>query len=363
MDYLGRIARLRNTMHKQGIDLLLLAPSTDLFYLTGIRERVMERLVMLLLTDQDLHFIAPDFELANLKKESERLLTIHGWSDGEDPFRVVEELLPVGEKTAAIGGQAPSWILLGNMRLRPGYQWTVADGLLREMRAVKDETERRLLREAQEDSCRAFTRLLEHGLCGMREIDVAKRLIEYTNDEGMDMGMPIVASGPNSALPHHRPGERVIEPGDAVVIDFDGEFRGIGYQADTTRTVAVKHIPEGLREIYDITRKANQAAFEAAKPGTPCQEVDRAARAVITEAGYGEFFTHRLGHGLGMDVHEHPYLVEGNTEKLRVGNVVSNEPGIYLPGRHGVRIEDQMYIGPEGAERLTPLGHDLQVVD
>ncbi len=365
MIYEQRLARARKAMRHQGIDLLVLTPSTDLFYLTGMRGHLFERLACCVITMEDVHFISPIFELGNLKEDTRQLLCCHGWSDGEDPFSLTESLLPKKECTAAVGTAVPSWVLLGMQTLRPNYQWVSAEGLMRGLRMVKDETEYQLLKKVQTNSCRALTRLLEHGICGMTELQAGKLLMQYSDEEGVDSpdGVPIVAAGPNSALPHHVTDNTVIQPGDVVVIDFGGENTGEGYIADTTRTVVIKREPDGLRDIYDIVRAANQAAFEAAKPGTACEDVDKAARSVIENAGYGPYFTHRLGHGLGLDVHEHPYLSAGNRHIIEAGNVFSDEPGIYLPGRFGVRIEDLLFVHADGAERLTPLDHDLHVVD
>lgn len=312
-----------------------------------------------------MHFISPVFELGNLKQATKSLLTCHGWQDGEDPFALAGGLLPGAGQTIAVGTAVPSWVLLGMQALRPQYSWVSAEGLMRGLRMVKDDAEYALLKKVQQNSCRALCRLIEHGLCGMTELQAGKLLMQYSDEEGVDSpdGVPIVATGPNSALPHHVTGDTVIQPGDVVVIDFGGENKGEGYIADTTRTFAVKRMPEGLPEIYGIVKAANQAAFEAAKPGTVCEDVDKAARSVIEKAGYGPYFTHRLGHGLGLDVHEHPYLSAGNKHVIEAGNVFSDEPGIYLPGRFGVRIEDLLFVHPEGAERLTPLDHELRVID
>lgn len=365
MLYEARLARVRQAMREKGIDLLLLTPATDLFYLTGMRGHLFERLACCIITKDEVHFISPVFELGNLKEDTRSLLCCHGWRDGEDPFALANGLLPRQGCTIAVGAAVPSWVLLGMQTLRPQYTWVSAEGLMRGLRMVKDEAEYALLKKAQQNSCRALCRLIEHGLCGMTELQAGKLLMQYSDEEGVDSpdGVPIVAAGPNSALPHHVTGDTVICPGDVVVIDFGGENRGEGYIADTTRVFAIKRMPEGLQEIYDIVMAANQAAFEAAKPGAVCEDVDKAARSVIEKAGYGQYFTHRLGHGLGLDVHEHPYLSAGSKHIIQAGNVFSDEPGIYIPGRFGVRIEDLLFVHPEGAERLTPLDHALRVVD
>lgn len=361
----NRLCRVRAAMREKGIDLLLLTPSTDLFYLTGIRGHLFERLACCILSQDALHFVSPAFEIGNLKPETRGLLECHGWTDGEAPFALVDRLLPRTECALAVGAGVPSWVLLQVQAMRPGYRFLSAEQLMRSLRMVKDAAEYELLRRVQCNSCRALERLLAHGLCGMTELEAGRLLMQYSDEEGVDSpdGVPIVAAGANGALPHHQTDDTPICAGDVVVIDFGGENKGLGYIADTTRTFAVKREPEGLREVYGIVKAANQAAFEAAKPGVRCCDVDKAARDVITAAGYGQYFTHRTGHGLGLDVHEHPYLSADNEQLIQPGNVFSDEPGIYLPGRFGVRIEDLLFVHPAGAERLTPLDHDLHVVD
>jgi Xaa-Pro aminopeptidase len=365
MIYEERVARTRAAMRGQNIDLLLLTPASDLFYLTGMRGHLYERLACCLVTMDEVHFISPRFEIDNLKEDTRRLIACHGWDDGQDPFALLDDLLPGSERTMAVGTAVPSWVLLGLQTLRPNYICVSADTLMRGLRMVKDEQEYRLLKQVQERSCNALLRLLEHGVCGMTEWQAGKLLMQYSDENGVDSpyGVPIVAAGTHSALPHHEAGDAVIKPGDVLVIDFGGENKGEGYIADTTRTFAVKSIPDGLQEIYDIVKAANQSAFEAVKPGVRCCDVDKAARDVISEAGYGKYFTHRVGHGLGLDVHEHPYLSSDNIAEIQTGNVFSDEPGIYLPGKFGVRIEDLLFVRPDGAERLTPLDHELHVID
>jgi len=359
-----RVEEARRRMKEEGVDVALVCPSTDLFYLTGIRDRLMERLSCVVITGEDIVFIAPGFEVGNVPESIRSEITCRGWTDGEDPFAILSGYLPQGDRKAMICGVAPSWILLGAQNLRPSWNWINADAIIQEMRLHKDEREYAALKDAQARSNRALTRLLEQGVCGLTELEAAKRLNDLSAEEDLDnQGLPIVASGPNTALPHHHPGSRTIEKGDVVLFDFGGSDHATGYQTDTTRTFAVKTMPAQLPEIYDIVMRANQAAFEASKPGVPCQEVDAAARRVIESAGYGEFFTHRLGHGLGLSIHEEPYMTAGNNRLIEAGFVFSDEPGIYMPGRFGVRIEDLLYIHPEGAERLTVLSHELTIID
>lgn len=361
--YKKRIEKARAQMAQEGIDQLLLTHSTDLFYLTGAHGMAMERLACLFLSGDKAYFVAPGFEIGSLPPASRELMECHGWKDGDDPFALVAKLLGNAKRKVAVGRNVPGWVLLGMQETLSGAAWVSADAMMTALRSVKDEYEYKMMKQVQEKSCKALEKVWEHGVEGRTEIEVSRMLRDFSAEFGVDCAGGGVASGPNSGFPHHHAGDRVIQKGDVVTIDYGGEEPGIGYQADTTRTFAVGFIPEGFQEIYDIVREANQAVFEAAKPGIPCEELDAVARGIITKAGYGEYFTHRVGHGLGLDVHEHPYLSAGNTQALQAGNAVSDEPGIYLPDRYGVRIEDQLFIHEDGAERMTPLHHDLLVVD
>jgi len=199
-------------------------------------------------------------------------------------------------------------------------------------------------------------------LTGKTERQAAEELTELRAKHGLEIhGIGICASGPNSAAPHHITGDRVIQPGDTVIFDFGGKHEH--YSADVTRTVHIGEPDDEYRRVYDIVLRANEAALAAVRPGVACQDIDRAARKVITDAGYGEYFIHRVGHGLGLDGHEEPYLVEGNTLPLQVGMVFSDEPGIYIPGLFGVRIEDAVVVTEHGGERLNHCSRELTVME
>jgi Xaa-Pro aminopeptidase len=241
----------------------------------------------------------------------------------------------------------------------PKTRWLDAGKILRPLRLQKDAAEYEALKQAQLLAGQGLRALYEWGLAGRTEREAAAKLTEFCAEAGLapaDWG-PIVAGGPNGANPHHESGGRVIATGDPVLIDFGGVYQG--YQADMTRTSVIGKASAEFKAVYETVRAANQAAFETARPGLPCEAVDQAARAVISEAGYGEYFTHRLGHGLGLDIHEDPYLVAGNTRPLLPGMAFSDEPGIYLPGKFGVRIEDILFMGAEKAERLTEFPREL----
>ena len=251
--------------------------------------------------------------------------------------------------------------LLALERAGPERSFVAAGEALPLLRAVKDPDEIERLRVVAHAADGAFADVISLPFAGRAEAEVAAELDRLLREHGHErVDFTIVGSGPNAASSHHEPGERRIEPGDAVVMDFGGMRDD--YCSDITRTVFVGEPTDEEREVYAIVRAAQQAAFDAVRPGVAAQDVDRAARAVITDAGYGERFVHRTGHGIGLEVHEPPYIVEGNATPLEPGMTFSDEPGIYLEGRFGVRIEDQVAVTAEGAERLNDATRELTIV-
>jgi D-alanyl-D-alanine dipeptidase len=245
----------------------------------------------------------------------------------------------------------------------PDHVFEPASALTAPLRARKDETEIAALRAVAEAADRAFAKLRERPFAGRTESEVGGDVAELLRAEGhSEVGFAIVASGPNGASPHHDTGTRTIAEGDAIVLDFGGVRAW--YCSDITRTVNVGATGDGeVRRVHDVVLRAQEAGYRAAREGTAASAVDAAARAVIDEAGYGAYFIHRLGHGIGLDGHEHPYLVSGNNEPLEPGMAFSIEPGVYLPGRFGVRIEDIAYIAPSGrAEPLNQADRALAIV-
>ncbi|HEY7018127.1 MAG TPA: M24 family metallopeptidase, partial [Gaiellaceae bacterium] len=229
------------------------------------------------------------------------------------------------------------------------------------LRAVKDDDELERLAAAGKAADASFEQIKKVQFAGRRETEVAADLAGFLREHGhSQVDFTVVGSGPNGANPHHEIGERVIEDGDMVVLDFGGLKDGYG--SDTTRTVHVGEPTDEEREVYEIVKQAQQTAFEAVRPGIACQEIDRAARKVISDAGYGERFIHRVGHGIGLTTHEPPYMVEGELHELEPGMCFSIEPGIYLPDRFGVRIEDIVTVTEDGGRRLNDTTHELQIV-
>lgn len=345
-DYELRLTRVRDRMDHLGVDCLLLSVGPDLPYLTGYEARPSERLTVLIVArNSEPTLIVPELEAPRVGDGPYRIRT---WAEVEDPFAIVAGL--TGRPTvAAIGDQTWSVFLLELFAFLAGTTFVPASTVTTPLRMVKDEQEVAALRTAAEAADRVAARIPGSvRFAGRTERDVARDVVDMMLEEGHDAAsFWIVASGPNAASPHHEPGARVIERGDAVVVDFGGRVHG--YSSDTTRTFVVGEPDPELVEVHGIVAEAQRRARDHARAGVTAASVDAIARKVISDAGYGEFFVHRLGHGIGLEVHEHPYLVAGEDHVLAPGNAFSIEPGIYLPDRFGVRIEDIAVIAPDGS--------------
>lgn len=344
-----------------GIDALVVTPSADLVYLAGYDPPLLPRLTALVLRpDADPVLVVPMLERARAERAPVAALAeLRGWMDGEDPYAVVASI--VGSGRVAVSDRMWAAHLLGLQRSCSDAVFQEASPLLARLRSRKDETEVELLARAASAADAAFEDVVSAGLAGRTEVEVAAALAEALVRHGHgSVSFTIVGSGPNGASPHHEPEVRVIQEGEAVVLDFGG--RVDGYGSDITRTVAVGEPTEEVRRVHSVVREAQQAAFEAVRPGVAAQHVDRVARRVIADAGFGEWFVHRTGHGIGLEEHEHPYIVEGNAETLEEGMCFSIEPGIYLPGRFGVRIEDIVTVEAGGARRLNEAPRELLTV-
>ena len=253
-------------------------------------------------------------------------------------------------------------VLLNLQRLFPAVSFVPASPLIRELRMVKGPEELELLHEAGRRADRAFGNVVQLRFAGRTELEIAEELDGLLAESGLaraDWG-PIVASGPNAASPHHLTGQREIHEGDAVVLDFGGVLDG--YQADITRTVHVGTPDSRFIEVYESVVRAQEAAVVSSRPGQTAGQVDRTARTLIDDAGFGQYFIHRTGHGLGLDTHEEPYLVPDNELPLQPGMTFSVEPGIYIPGRFGVRIEDTVAVMDGGPQRFNHATRELQIV-
>ncbi|MFB9736186.1 aminopeptidase P family protein [Streptomyces thermocoprophilus] len=363
-DYRARMERAVRTAADAGLAGLLVAPGPDLVWLTGYAPiAVTERLTLLVLTpDHDPVLVVPALEAPDaVKAAGATALTLRDWTDGKDPYAATAALL---DPHGRYGVSDTTWALhlLALQRALPDGGWASLTDALPMLRAVKDAAELELLAAAGAAADRAFEDIRTMRFAGRRETDVGADLADLLRGHGhSQVDFTIVGSGPNGADPHHEVGDRVIEHGDMVVLDFGGLKDGYG--SDTTRTVHVGEPADEERRVHDIVREAQQAGFAAVRPGAACQDVDRAARAVITDAGYGEYFIHRTGHGIGVTTHEPPYMIEGEEQPLVPGMCFSVEPGIYLPGRFGVRIEDIVTVTDDGGRRLNNTTRELVIVD
>jgi Xaa-Pro aminopeptidase len=362
-DYAGRMRRVVADATKAGLDGLLITPGPDLVWLTGYRPTaITERLTVLVLApDREPTLLVPSLERPDAEDAvGAPSLAIVDWADGEDPFaRAADYLSP----TATMGIADSAWAmhLLGLQDAVPGSSYRSLTQSLPMLRAVKDASEIARLAAAGRAADATYEQILGVRFAGRKETDVAADLARLLRDFGHEqVDFTVVGSGPNGANPHHEAGDRTIEVGDAIVLDFGGLMDGYG--SDTSRTVCVGEPSAEVRAVHEIVRLAQQAGVEAVRPGVACQDIDRAARSVITDAGYAEQFIHRTGHGIGTTTHEPPYMIEGEEQPLVPGMCFSVEPGIYLAGQFGVRIEDIVTVTETGGLRLNNTERDLQIV-
>lgn len=359
----SRLTRARDALLERGADLLLVAPSADMRYLIGRERHASERPTLLTIpTHGDPFVLVAAFEAPGV--EGIEGLSIVPYGEVEDPYLALRDALASqpGPRRALLNDQAWAIVLLRLQETFPDTRFGSASQLLGSMRMQKQPEEIDLLRRAGAMADAAFGELVSREFAGRSEREVGEELTALLKQQGLETAGwgPIVGSGPNSTSPHHTAGDRIIREGDAVVLDFGGTLDG--YSADITRTVHVGETNAEFRRVYGIVQQAQQTAVDAVRPGVQAQAVDRAARGVIEAAGYGDFFIHRTGHGIGLDEHEEPYIIAGNDLPLGTGMTFSVEPGVYLPGRFGVRIEDIVAVTEGGAERLNNAPRDLVVV-
>jgi D-alanyl-D-alanine dipeptidase len=362
-DYAARMARTERAVLHAGLDGIIVAPGPDLLWLTGYEPTaITERLTLLVLSPG----MGPVLVVPALERpDAEAIVGAAGcgiieWVDGSNPYRLASALLKPGGRFG-ISDAAWSAHLLGLQSATPSTHYQVLSRSLPLLRAVKEEGELCRLTTAGLAADATYAEIVHQRFAGRREREVAADLARLLREFGhQQIDFTVVASGPNGANPNHEAGDRVIEPGDVVVLGFGGLM--FGYGSDTTRTVSVGEPSLETLGVHDIVRAAQQAAFEAVRPGVSAERIDRVARDVITDAGYGRRFVHRTGHGIGVTTREPPYLVKGETQSLEPGMCFSIEPGIYVPGRFGVRIEDIVTVTDSGAQRLNHTDRDLLVV-
>lgn len=357
--YLERLDRVRDAMDRQGVDALLVSVGHDLPYLVGYHAMPLERLTMLVVPRVGpARLVVPGLEAPRVT-ELPGVFDLLPWAETEDPVSIVAALTG-GARTVAVGDQMWARFLVELLPMLPSAEFRRAVDVVGPLRMRKDAAEVDALAAAGAavDRIAAELQAGRIPLVGRTEAEVSADLSARILAEGHDVvNFAIVAAGENAASPHHHPGPRVIGPDEIVLCDFGGTMAG--YCSDTTRCVVTGEIPAEVADAYGVLHAAHAAAVAAATVGTPCQDVDRAARRVITEAGYGEYFVHRTGHGIGMEAHEDPYIVEGNDRPLEAGHAFSVEPGIYVPGRWGMRLEDIVVATDDGPRPLNASDHGL----
>lgn len=347
------------------VNALLITPGPTLRYLTGYDAIPLERLTCLVIPATGVFsLIVPNLEIAAAKASpvGDLDVAIHGWGETDDPFAVISSMLP-GQGVVGLDDQMTAAKVLALRDAMPTVEQVLAGPVLRELRLIKSRDEITALRRAAEAIDRVHGRMGEWLMAGRTEREVGDDIAEAILDEGHErVDFVIVGSGPNGASPHHEVSDRRIERGDPVVVDIGGTMPS-GYCSDSTRTYCIDHAPDDFREYYTVLRRAQQAATDHVRPNVAAQSVDAQARSIIEEAGFGVYFIHRTGHGIGLETHEEPYIVRGNDEPLRPGMVFSVEPGIYLPDRHGARIEDIVVVTEDGVESLNQTPRDLTIID
>ncbi|MCC6349889.1 MAG: aminopeptidase P family protein [Candidatus Eisenbacteria bacterium] len=352
----ARIDRARAALTSAGAEWLIVPASPDFRWLTGATARVTERLVALAVPRSgDAFLVAPRLEAGPLATAMPELELL-AWDEHEDPLERLVTRAGLGTGSRILLGEGMRVPQL--LRLAATTHCRAATPALGALRAVKDAEELAGLREASAHADDVVEATADHARPGMTEREVARFALERFESLGDSDPWVLVASGPNSSDPHHFTSDRPLQDGEVLLLDLGASTRG--YSSDITRTYFLGDPPRQVLRAHEVVNAARVAGISAVRSGTACEAVDAAAREVIERAGLGEHFTHRTGHGLGLEVHEPPWLVRGNREPLAAGNVHSVEPGVYFPGRFGIRIEDIVVVEAEGARRLTNAPIDLR---
>ncbi|WP_153768173.1 aminopeptidase P family protein [Labrenzia sp. CE80] len=357
-----RIETLREKMAEEGVDLIVLAPGAHLGWLTGIRPHADERPLLFCVTAKDAGFLMPSLEAEDVRRQTD--FPLFEWSDAEGPEGALEKMF----ETFSI--QSARSIVIDEA-MRADHAGLIQDRLLNAkrqfgestlgaLRARKDEDEYAKLKRNAQIADRAMQKAWDIMRLGMTELEVAAIVRDCFKEDDAVPLFTIIGAGGNGAMPHHHTGDTVLKEGDAVVMDI-GAGRD-GFSSDITRMAVIGTPPDGYLEVHAIVEAAVQAAMAVARPGVKAQVLDDAARKVITGAGYGEYFMHRLGHGMGVEVHEPPFISASSQSVLDENMVFSIEPGIYLPGRFGLRLEDIVIMRTDGPEILSSLPRDVQII-
>lgn len=360
----GRLRSAQAAAADAGLAGLVITPGYDLRYLVGSRAQTFERLTALVLpADGDPTIVVPRLELAALRESAvpDLGVAVRDWVDGDDPYLLVADALGGPPVSVAVTDSMPALHLLP-LADTLGAVPILATDVLRRLRMIKDAAEVDALRKAGAAIDRVHARVPEFLAPGRTEADVAADIARAIVDEGhSEVAFIIVGSGPNGADPHHECSDRVLAVGDVVVVDIGGPYEP-GYNSDCTRTYSIGEPEQEVASRYAVLQRAQRAAVEAVRPGVTAEQVDAAARDLLAAEGLADVFVHRTGHGIGLSVHEEPYIVAGNDLPLEEGMAFSVEPGIYFQGRWGARIEDIVVVTADGAMPVNNRPHDLVVV-
>ncbi|MGB6183385.1 MAG: Xaa-Pro peptidase family protein [Rhodococcus sp. (in: high G+C Gram-positive bacteria)] len=362
--YRTRLERAAALAADAGLDALLVTPGPDLRYLLGSRAESFERLTCLVVPSdgRPAFVVVPRIELAALRESAAEELTIElrDWVDGVNPHRMVADAIGTPARTAVT--DAMPALHLVPLAEALGEMPVLATPVLRELRMTKDDAEIGALRTAGAAIDRVHARMGDFLSAGRTEAQVAADISAAILEEGhTEAAFVIVGSGPHGADPHHEVSDRVIEEGDVVVIDIGGPVEP-GYNSDSTRTYSIGEPSESVATTFAVLERAQQAAVDAVAPGVTAETIDAAARDILVAEGLGEVFVHRTGHGIGLSVHEEPYIVAGNDVPLKVGMAFSIEPGVYFVGQWGARIEDIVVVTADGCESFNNRPHGLTVL-
>ena len=361
--YASRISRVREEMRRRSIDATLLSIGHDLPYLTGYYAMPLERLTMLVVTHESVAaLVVPRLEAPRVTPFDD-VFRIVPWGETENPVSIVAKLL-VGVKTIAVGDQMWARFLVELMSFVSGAKFVRAVDVVGPMRMAKDADEIAALQAAGAAADRVAMQLQagEIDLVGRTEAQVSADISARLIDQGHDVvNFAIVAAGENAASPHHHAGPRVIQKNEIVLCDFGGTMNG--YCSDITRCVFVGAPSRKITSAYSVLHAAHAAGVKAGVVGATCESVDAAARKIIDDAGFGDFFIHRTGHGIGMEAHEEPYMVSGNKLPIAAGHAFSVEPGIYLPGKWGMRLEDIVVATDNGPLSMNSVDHSLVILN
>ena len=372
--YKTRAEKLVEVLKRKGIDGFIFSVSVNMYYFTGFYELPSERLMVLFIPSEgDPIFLVPESYYEQICATTWlKIENVISWSDEEDPFERLASMIKekkLSNSKIAVDDTFRSDFLLALQENLPRVKFVSGGKLIGALRRVKSNYEKDIMMYLGNIHDKVLKKAISAIQVGVTELKIANifidafeelgpRYVSYFSPNIDSTGLiPIVASGPNSAQPHYRATEKVIADGESVVIEFDGIWKY--YRSDMTRTVFVGNPPEEYLKVYNIVRKAQEIGVQSVKPGRTCEEIDQIVRKVIEDEGYGQYFIHRTGHGIGLEVHEEPYIIEGNKLVLEPGMTFSIEPGIYIPGKYGVRIEDCVIVTEKGSESFTHLTHDL----